>query len=261
MNGDDGIVTGLQMLGLNGSEATIYTELLKSHATHAQLSQRTGINRTTLYRLVASLEKRGLVTLRTDDVGKFLVASDPSTLETDVITQEQQSRQQREIFTRLLPTLEHIKKRTEADFALHTYEGIEGFKRMLWHELKTKGECLCYGVGTLEDVVPDHRWVEMQRQKNLEAGYTLRELLNTPIRSFTNVEGFTRGYQQRCIDATILPMNHMITIYNDTVATYNVYEGRRIGLEIVSKTYANTMRQVFEQFWILATPTILDGQE
>jgi len=254
MNGDDGVIADLQILGLTGPEAMIYTELLKSRATHAQLSQRTGINRTTLYRIVASLEKRGHVTLRTDDLGKFLVASDPSTLEADVTTQEQHSKQQRETFTRLLPTLEQFKRGAEADFAIHIYEGTEGFKRMLWHELKAEGGCLCYGVGPLEDLVPDRRWIENHRQKTIEAGYSVRELVNAPVRSFTEAHSFDKYYQQRQIDATVLPINHLMIIYNNTVATYNVYEGRRIGLEIVSKSYADTMRHTFELIWQKATP-------
>ncbi len=51
------------------------------------------------------------------------------------------------------------------------------------------------------------------------------------------------------ISRDMLPINHLTTIYNNTVAIYNVYEGRRIGLEVVSKTYAQTARSIFDAFW------------
>jgi hypothetical protein len=56
-------------------------------------------------------------------------------------------------------------------------------------------------------------------------------------------------YKLGLVEREVLPINHLTTIYNDTVAIYNVYEGRRMGLEINSKTYAQTLRGVFNHFW------------
>lgn len=81
MNKKDPTIERLCMLGLNVEEAKIYLELLRKPSTHAQVSHATGINRTNVYRLVSELEKRSIITRRTDDRGKFLVATDPSTLE------------------------------------------------------------------------------------------------------------------------------------------------------------------------------------
>jgi hypothetical protein len=263
MDRDDVATTGLSALGLTTTEAAVYVELLRKPATHAQLSVLTGINRTTLYRLVRKLEQRGLVTQRLDDRGKFLVAAHPSTLEVEVLTQEQLAKRQRTAFTQVMPLLESIQEGYAADFAIHTYEGIDGFKRMLWHELKTVGECLCIGGAALEELGVDQRWAEKHRQRTIEAGYHVRELANPGVTPdpFTDNETFLRQYYQlRIIRPDVLPINHLITIYNDTVATYNVYEGRHIGLEVVSKTYVQTFRAVFEQFWQVATPHPIKGQ-
>jgi biotin operon repressor len=252
MNKSDLTIDGLRTLGLTRQEAVIYLELLQKPATHAQLSKATGINRTTVYRQISVLEKQGLVTHRLDDTGKFLVAADPSTLEVEVVTQEARAKRQRAVLGRLLPVLEDIKKGYEADFAIHTYEGTDGFKRMLWHELKTTGECLCIGTGVLEDIVPDRRWAEKHRQLTVEAGYRIREITNPASvpTVFTNSQAFIEQcYEAKVIPRSILPINELVTIYNNTVATYHIRQSNRIGLEIVSKSYAQTMRNMFELLW------------
>jgi sugar-specific transcriptional regulator TrmB len=257
VNENDVVMSDLRTLGLRTREATIYLELSHKPATHAALSLATGINRTTLYRMVSSLEKRGLITQTFDGTGKLLVAADPSTLEVEVVDQEQRAKQQRTALGKVLPTLETIRQgHNSADFTIQTYEGTEGFKRMLWHELKAEGECLCITLGTLEDLVLDHRWAERHRQKTIDAGYAVREIANSEDFSmdFTqNALFLERTYRVRVLPRQLFPVGHLTAIYNNTVAIYNVHQGGRVGLEIISKTYAETMRTVFNHYWDLAS--------
>lgn len=255
MNKRDVTLSDLAVLGLTTQEANIYIELLTNPATHAQLSSITGINRTTLYRLVNKLHKKGLLTLRTDDRGKFLVAADPSTLEVEVVNQETRATLQRKAFGQLLPELQSLQADYEADFAIQTYKGIDGFKRMLWHELKTKGDCLCIGSGTLQELVKNLNWAEKHRQLSVEAGYTVREICNpgTIPSYFTSNKNFLATYKQRTVPHTIIKINYMITTYNDTVAIYHMNNGHRRGLEIISKPYAETIRSMFEVCWLAGT--------
>lgn len=256
VNRNDLTLRGLRMLGLSEREAVIYLELLIRPANHAQVSEATGINRTTLYRMVDKLEKRGLVIRRIDDRGKFLVAADPSTLEVDVVAQESQARHQRAVLDQVLPALESMRFGYEADFAVHTYEGVEGFKRMLWHELKATQDVLCIGFSTLEDLVLSTQYARRHRMLTVQAGYRVREMANPGVvpQDFATNRAFARLYEQRAISRTLLPINHLITTYNHTVATYHVRQESRIGLEIVSKPYAETIRSMFEHYWDMAGP-------
>lgn len=242
-------------LGFSATEAKIYLYLLQHTATHAQISIATGINRTTLYRIIHRLQDRGLVVLRIDDRGKFLVATEPSALEVEVINQESRAKQQRAALNHLLPELLTLQETADADFAVQTYTGVDGFKRMLWNELKTRGDCLCIGSGTLEDLVGS-RWAEKHRSLSAEANYKIREMSNpgTIPANFTNDSRFLEQYEHRIIDRDILAINYLITVCNDTVSIYHKrYEHRR-GLEIVSHMYAETMRSMFEQAWCQAAP-------
>lgn len=254
MNITDNIVAQLRSLGLSTDEARLYIELLKEPSTHLRLAHATGINRTKVYRLASDLEKRSLVTRRTDDRGTFLVAADPATLEVELATREEKLKSQRSAFNQLMPVLEQVKAKEASGFIVHAYEGAEGFKQMLWHELKTKNEEVIFGSGTIEDLVSDRAWAEKHRTMTVEAGYTIRELLNSGDKNepFTLNEKFMARYTHRLIPREILHLQNQIAIYNDTVATYHWRNGQKVGIEIINQAQADTMRQIFEHYWQLA---------
>ncbi len=254
MNNKDIILDQLRTLGLTTEEARLYLELLKEPSTHLRLAHATGINRTKVYRLADDLEKRSLITKRTDDRGTFLVAADPATLEVALVTQEKQLERQRNAFSQLMPTLSEIKKQEASSFIVLTYEGIEGFKQMLWHELKTRGEEFIFGSGTIQDLVPEHDWAEKHRAMTVAAGYTIREILNPGEKEkpFTLNDAYMHRYSYREIEPTILPLKSQICIYNDTTATYYWRNGEKVGVEIISESHATMMRRMFEHFWHVA---------
>jgi DNA-binding MarR family transcriptional regulator len=259
MNASSTPLEQLIKLGLSGAEARLYLELLREPTTHLKLAHATGINRTKVYRIADDLEKRSLVAKRIDDRGTFLVATDPSKLEISLIDQEDSLKQKRAAFTQLMPMLALFKQNDTKEFIVHTYDGVDGFKQMLWHELKTKGEELILGCGTIEDVVPDPRWAEKHRQMTVDAGYTIREIINVGDKDepFTLNKNFMTRYSHRVIPSDVLPLGQQICIYNDTIAIYHWRHDQKVGLEITSAPFAAMMRDVFEMYWQKATPPVV----
>lgn len=255
MNNSDNILDLLRKIGLGHYESQLYLELLNGPASHLKLAHATGINRTKVYRLAEDLEKRSLISRRTDDRGTFLVAADPSTLEVSIVTAEEKLKQQREALQQVLPFLEGVRQGDGHEFIVNTYEGVEGFKQMLWHELRTRGECVIFASGALEVLVPDRRWTEKHRALTVEASYQVREILNPDGKAdiFTDVPNFMDRYHKRIIDPSVLPLQHQIVIYNDTVATYHWRKEQKVGFEVVNAAYADTLRHMFEHYWELAS--------
>jgi predicted transcriptional regulator len=243
----------LCMLGLSRDEATIYLELLKGPTSHLKLAQATGINRTKVYRLADQLENRSLVAKRVDDGGMALVATDPSTLEVELVTQREVLDRKYTVFQSLLPQLEHIRARN-AGFIVHTYVGEKGFKQMLWHELNARDELLSMGDTLLEKMVKSHRWAEEYRSKVLAAGFHIRALINhdSPYKNFAQNKIYLNRYSCRCIPQNVLTLNHAIDIYNDTVAILRWNDDHKVGIEIIDASHAQAMRQIFESYWSLA---------
>lgn len=258
MNTNNDLLAKLKTLGLNTEEARIYLELLASPTTHLALSQTTGINRTKVYRIVQDLEQRSLVARRTDDRGTFLTAVDPSTLEIAVIEQERRAMEQRGTLHELLPTLLTLQSNDVSLFASRSYDGAEGLKQMCWHELKAQDELLVLGGGAIEDMIPNHYWAEKHRALNVEAGYRVLEIVN-PVGAdidsqitFTQNSRFMELYDYRILPVEILALHTQTTIYNDTVAIYHWREDQKSGVEIINKSYADTMRQIFWYYWRIA---------
>ncbi len=252
----DNVIEKLHALGLTTEESRLYLELLKTPSTHLKLAHATGINRTKIYRLASDLERRSLVSRRTDDRGTFLVAADPATLEVGVVNTEEIAQKQREALGQVLPVLESLKTGEASNFVVHTYEGTEGFKQMLWHELKAKDTQLIFGSGTIEDLVSEGDWAEKHRAMTVEMGYSIKELLNPGEKKdpFTLNKEFTSRYTHRYLPKDILLLGNQTTIYNNTVTTYHWRDQQKVGFEIINKAHAQMMRQMFEHYWTLAEP-------
>jgi hypothetical protein len=152
-----------------------------------------------------------------------------------------------------------FKQNDTKEFIVHTYDGVDGFKQMLWHELKTKGEELIFGCGTIDDLVSDAHWAEKHRQMTIDAGYTIREILNNGDKEkpFTLNDKFMSRYSHRFIPSTVLPLGQQTCIYNDTTAIYHWRHDQKVGLEITSAPFAAMMRDVFEMYWQKATPPVV----
>lgn len=253
MNNTGTILQRLKILGLSQDEARIYLELLKEPTTHLKLARATGINRSKVYRIVELLEKRSLAGVRSDDRGAFIIASDPATLEVELVNQENQVKIKRIAFQSLLPMLQNIKGTDSSNFVVYTYEGEEGFKQMLWHELKTVGEILVFGRGSLHDLISSRRWIDQHKEHMIEAGYRIRELVNPGDDDpFTIEEMKKDAYLYRIIPEDILVLQNQVATYNDTVSIYHWRYQQKIGIEIINATYARMMRQMFEHYWDLA---------
>jgi len=261
MNTSNDLISHLRDLNLTTEQAKLYLELLRGPNTHLRLAHATGINRTKIYRLAQDLEKRSLITKRSDDRGTFLVAADPATLEVELVSEEGKIKTARQAFDQLTPLLATMLGEQSDEFVVHTYHGPDGFKQMLWHELKTKGDNVIFGNGTIDDLVDDERWAEKHRAMTVQTNYNVRELLNPDSKDpiFTlNKDFIDKHYSARYVSPKLLMFRQQIAIYNNTVSIYSWKGERKVGLEIINKSFANTMRQNFEHYWQLANPVEKD---
>lgn len=254
LNNKNNILIHLRTLGLDSDEAKLYLALLEKPDSHLELARRTKINRTKIYRLADSLITRGLIVEQHDDAGRRLSANSPSHLEIQLKTEESSLANKKATLQHTLPLLEdmYVHPKSDAGVEVNTYDGSDGFKQMLWNELRTRDELLVFGSGTLEDLVSSKRWAEKHRQKTVEVGYKIREILNPdgkPHEFTSNNEFVEQAYQRRHIDSSVLRLSSQLCIYNNTVAFYHWRDGHKVGVEIINKPFADMQRDVFESFW------------
>jgi sugar-specific transcriptional regulator TrmB len=258
----------LMQLGFSYDECQIYLTLLsEGKSSHLKLHRSTGITRSKVYRIVEQLEHRGLVTHHTDDTGRFLVASDPDNLTIQLTAEEEELEHRRQIISSIIPDLTKIKNlKDNTTFSVREYEGDDGFRQMLWQELKAEKEILVLGGATVEELAPNPRWAERHRAATIEAGYITREILNERSWDlpFTSHDAFKDVYSQRYISKNVLNLGCQITIFNDTTNIYHWRNNQRIGIVVMSPDYTMMMRQFFEMIWLLGAPwsnTVLSAQQ
>ncbi len=258
LNNKNNILLNLRRLGLSSDECKVYLALLEDSMSHLEIARKTSVNRTKVYRIADNLIKRGLITEVMNDEGRELAANDPANLEIVLTTEEEKIKAQKDLLKQTMPSLKEMfengDKPDENDFVVNTYEGVDGFKQMLWNELIAKEEILIFGSGTIQDLIASPRWAEKHRAKTLEAGYIIREILNPKGKpnKFTNNEDFMNAYQRRYISPKKLELSHQSCIYNNTVAIYNWRNGQKVGTEIINKQYADMQRMIFENYWKVA---------
>lgn len=259
LNNNDTLLQMMRSLGLNKDESKVYLCLLEHPMSHLELARKTGVNRSKVYRIADVLTSKSLITVVQDDTGKRLMATDPTNLEITLTTAEEKLKSQRSALDQALPLLQSLFTQSghskPSDFLINTYEGVDGFKQMLWNELKTSGEALVFGHGTIQDLVNDDRWAEKHRERTTEAGYKLREIINPggkPNDFTKNQEFMNTVITKRVIDRKLLSLDQQFIIYNSTVAIYNWKNNKKVGVEIINPAFAATQRAVFEHFWKLA---------
>jgi DNA-binding MarR family transcriptional regulator len=256
------ILGSLAKLGFTEAEALVYYELTRrGPLTHLQLARITGISRTRIYRIAEQLQRKGVVTKKTDDDGTAVVANSHESLELALVTEAEKLQSQQRAYGQLRPLLNELAAESlpPLNFSIRTYDGVTGFKQMLWNELKAQGELLAFGDGILEDLVGSHAWAEKQRAMTVEKEYTIREIANDPIVPTKN-QLFAGRITTRRIGEDLLPLRHQIVIYNTTVSIYCWRDGQKTGIEIINKPYADMMRAMFERYWDLAK-TAPQGKE
>ncbi len=257
MDNKNGILLSLSRLGLSLDQAKVYVCLLEGGSmSHLQIARLTGVNRTKVYRIVDDLESSSLASIETSDAGKTVIAASPKNLEVKLTTEESKLNNKKAVLAQTLPKLNKIfnKKDDELKFTVNTYEGVSGLKQMLWNELKAKGEILIFGCGTIEDLVGSRNWAEKHRAKTVDAKYKIREINNKgkkPI-GFTKNSDFYSNFERRFIATTKLNIEQQIAIYNDTVSVYHWRDDQKVGSETINKAYADTMRQMFESYWVIS---------
>lgn len=246
----------LGSFGLLSHEQEVYLALLKqTQATPLSLTRATGINRTTLYRVLEELSEKGLVEEIMDYKSKSYRAVPPEQLNLLITKKEAEVENLRERLPKLIATLNKVSPPSSSPTRVLYFKGISGLRQLLYNTLKATGEVVGYGYGSWNDGV-GKRFAEKLRQEYMDRNITSRELLNTPpSTSITSIPGyFNRIYTSRTIKSLLLHITHDTYIHNDVFAFYHNIDGHLFGVEIHNEAIAATQKSIFEILWKIAKP-------
>ena len=116
----------LKDLGLSDKEASVYLILLQVDSmTVLEMSKKTKINRTTIYPVIESLEKKGLVSGVVNKKNEYMAES-PERLETYVDRQKILLEENANKLKDIIPQLKSIQREMGERPLIQYYEGMEG---------------------------------------------------------------------------------------------------------------------------------------
>lgn len=244
----------LQGLGLSNDESEAWlTLLIEGPKTHMGIAQSTGINRTTVYRLVDALSDKSLVHELATEQGNFIEAAGPETLALMLQRGEIELAQKRQVLDELLGALPALQASDHTGFSVKTYYGVAGLKQMLWNELKMQTESVQFTRTTLNDIA-GVAFAEKFRAEIIARKIKQRALENVRgvTMAATKHQAYQNHYNVRYIEPRILAIGQELTVHDDIVSVYNWEDDMLVGTETKNAHYANFMRQVFETYWQLA---------
>lgn len=252
----DKIIEFVQKLGFSSEEARVYATLSRyGELSLLELSRKTGIERTYLYRLVPVLVGRGLLTEVVRQKSRAVAAATPEQIE--LMVREQVNKSEELAmgygeFEKLVSKTPTIPKT-----AVRYYRGAAGIKQILWNELKAKGEVLSYSYRNLEEPVGIpffKKWVaELERRKIVSRdirGDTFLKSLKEPTHEHVHIG----GSEWRYLPDSKLSLTHNMDIYNNTVAIYYWQNEELVGIEIENEDVAKTQRGIWKNMWEVAKP-------
>ena len=235
----------LQDLGLTDKEAIIYLALLQvDGATALDLSKKTKINRSTVYVVIESLSKKGLVSETTVGKKTQFQAEPPERLETYIERRRAQFEEQSSRIKDVIPQIKSIQRDTGERPVVKYFEGREGIISLLEEFFSDDGEegkdvYLLYPKDTLEEIFTE---AEREKYRNIR--------LNKKIHSrsmYTSEKGERPSdemAERMRIDGKKYPISCDVSIYKDKIRI-NTLGKKFSGIFIKSQDVANTLRSLF----------------
>ncbi len=161
------ILQTLQNLGIEEKQANVYLACLElGTATIQEVSDKSGIKRTSIYNFLDEMKQNGLVAEIRQDGKTFLIAEDPNAL-------IQKTKKQFELAQSALPDLMSIYNLPGNKPKVRFYTGIEGIKKVYMDVILKSGEKI-YGFSDYEkmfEVITDESWLwsfpESRKKKNM----------------------------------------------------------------------------------------------
>lgn len=250
----------LSELNFSNDEVSVYEALLKyGSLTKLELSRRSGVNRTKVYRIVESLVKRGVVEDVIDAYSTTVSLTGVDVLRRMLKDQEQKIEQLKSGIPMLESLFANVQQLTDKQTKVVFYRGHDGIRQMAWNNLRAKGEIVGYTYRLYTEAIGEKLFNEWLNEV-ISRKITVREIITdtySDLKKGSPQEDVMPKElcESRYVSKEILDYDHQLDIYNDVVAIYNWYEGEVFGVEIYNEKVAKLQKQLFEIVWKIAEPT------
>lgn len=235
----------LQDIGLNDKEATVYLSLLSvEHASVLDLAKKTKIKRPTVYVVLESLSKKGLVSETTIGKKTHYQAEPPERLETFVEKRKIALEESQRTLKDVIPQIKSVQRESGEKPIVKYFEGKEGIISSAEETFRNENGgdepvYLVYSKDLLNELFP-----ESERQKFRQIRLD-KKVKSKVIYTYEKGEIPSDEMGERIkIDGSKYPISCDIGIYKDKVRISVLGKGVS-SIFIRSKDVADTLRSIF----------------
>jgi sugar-specific transcriptional regulator TrmB len=248
-------VADLVAIGLSEKEAVVYISTLElGRGTVAQISRRAGINRTTGYDILSSLQNKELVRISGKEPKQEYVPESPDNLlkvtkrHLDMLqAQVAKTREASEKADRLIPSLKSLQK-TEDRPEVKFYEGVEGMKEVYEDTLSSTEPIRAYASiddmhATLKGYFPEYY------KRRAQKGISIRGIVpETPLGRERMLHNEAEAREAILVPPDTFGFHPEINVYDNKLMMVSWRE--KLGIIIESAEIADAMKKIYELAWI-----------
>jgi len=245
----------LNQLGLTDKEPDIYLALLKLPGAHpaSTISTRVGLNRTTVYKTLMKLAKKGLVTKTQRHGITCFFAEDPENrLKTLVEKQQRRYADINDVILKALPNLTapEDERISSSMPRVRYYEGVEGIKQIYEAVLKEGQDYYRYGditkiYGALG--VYTDEYIKKRNELGIKAHAIMPYYKKKDEKELKKNARELREVMY--IPHEFFPIEGEVRIFGDKVAIISLRKESLIGVIIESDTIARMFHSIFMLTW------------
>ncbi len=249
----------LAKTGLSEKEAQIYAFLIENGgAFPTVIAEGTGLNRTTIYKILATLSVRGLVTELEKSKKIYYQAENPKSLDRFTDSQITIAKRQKESLEQIMPVLDGLFRSSPNKPTVRFFEGKSGILSVYSDHIadNKKYEMLAFSnTSDLVNFMPDD-FKEKYLKTKLKIGITTRAVLPDLEIDIKYNESYYKNFPKNLqpklkhIPRKMFPFKSEITIYGENrVSIINFNEPNLTGTIIEDQIIHDMMKMIFELSW------------
>lgn len=238
------VLQSLQSLGITEKQAQVYLACLElGNATIQELSEKSGVKRTSIYNFLDDLKKRGLVTEIHKGNKLELIAEDPHKLVAE-------AKKQVKSIESAIPSLMSMYNMLGNKPKVRYYQGVDGLKRV-YEQIVDSDESTILGFSDYEKMFDaiDMDWLWTFPEKRLEKKMEFLSIAKDG--EWARIVKRKDAEQLR--QTKIVPeieFDTEVNIYGNNVALLS-FRRPYAGVIIEDRAIATTMRSVWKLLWNL----------
>jgi DNA-binding MarR family transcriptional regulator len=243
-----------EKLGFSAEIAAIYLALyIHGPQTISQLSRRSKVERTRIYRLIHELETSHLVETELRHKHRIFHATPINNLQITISKKEHELEQ---LQTELKALSRVLTQPTPSSTTapVQFYQGLEGAKQMFWNQTKARTEMLSILHVPLQNKVEQsffNRWSHTMNERGIPHRSIVNDGFLIKLKEWhgNNQHEKIEKWEGRIVSEEVFSIAHSTHIYDDVTAYYNWESEEMFGVAIRNLDIANTQRQFFEILW------------